>query len=756
MEEASSASPPATQFPLFSLCHLPLYESLRVPIRKLFQGIFGYLRASSNIQDLAASTPPHVLTPESRLRRRDTLDRAVVPSRRHTGQKEISRLIADGLEHQGAEGQQSVRLLQSEEDAMLRNEALRQLHKERNRVTSQSRDHFNGPSQPQTRRLANVFAVDISTAPSRASPDLEVAEIEGEYFDTTSGLTFLHRAYKKLSTQRSDKVPSASSGAEKHQRLMTVGDRPFNVGAEGLVIPDRVAALELMRFYFDECVVTYRMFHRQTVVSWLEKILSNSQNSLPLYYSLGHAKTAIVLAILAVVTFRREKIRRPSLPGFDESAALSQSDPFFLTAVKLTDAETGLPRLESAQARLVQVLYLLQTSRMNEGWYIFGTTSQIISAIGLHRRGSRKKNASSKQANPDYINVQCQRRTFWVAYTIDKYLSVAFGRPSHYRDEDIDQELPDCINDEDMTPQGPSSAEPMEDCYVDSLIFHARLAQIIGTISRDVYTIKSVPRQERMAAAHRAGRELHEWRQNLPPYLGTIRPSTLIPSFRRQATALKLAYSHAIIHANRPFLLGQMNSTVTDAAAKDSVTECISAAKVLLETVDSMAGDGSLFHAFWWTHYVTFCAAAVVYVLEIQQKSNGAPAGDKTWAELVDLTDRCLSHLSRGASADSPNRRYSIILEELKFEARNQVAQPTQNQLQALGHDDEAQTGNSGDNSVTSGPVLGHHSSSMEHPPLNGFSNPHAGDNGVINSLLEGWQTTDWLDLDSSVGYLRA
>lgn len=320
-------------------------------------------------------------------------------------------------------------------------------------------------------RRPSVFPTD-GIPPSRASPDLGVAEIEGQYFDTTSGLTFLHRAYKKLSTQNDDIAPHIPNASEEDQRLVTVGDRPFKVGTEALIIPGREGALELMRFYFDTCVVTYRIFHRQTVFWWLKRLISNSEEGLPLTKELGHAKAAVVLAILAVVTFRREKIQRVDSQGCDEDA-LIQSDPFFSAAVDLTDRETGLPRLESTQARLMQVLYLLQTSRMNQGWYAFGRATQITAAQGLHRRTGRKRNGMSK-SGVDYISVQCERRTFWVAYMIDKYLSVVFGRPRHYHDEDIDQELPDCVNDEDMTPQGASSAEPKEDCYVDAVIFHTR------------------------------------------------------------------------------------------------------------------------------------------------------------------------------------------------------------------------------------------------------------------------------------------
>ncbi|SPO07336.1 related to C6 transcription factor [Cephalotrichum gorgonifer] len=615
---------------------------------------------------------------------------------------------------------------------------------------SQRVSAYGTPRLAQAQRSASVLPTD-GIPPSRASPDVDVAEIEGQYFDTTSGLAFLHRACKKLSTQRSDIIPHTPSASEKRQPLMTVGDRVFKVGAESLTIPDRDTALELMRFYFDECVVTYRIFHRQTVVAWLETLISNSQNGMPLTNELGHAKTAIVLGILAVVTFRQEKIRTATSQAFDEAAALAQSDPFFSAAMDLTDTETGLPKLESAQARLVQVLYLLQTSRMNQGWYVFGATSQITSALGLHRRACRKIN-TGKSSGQDYIKTQCQRRTFWVAYTIDKYLSVVFGRPKHYRDEDIDQEFPDCVNDEDMTPQGPSGMEPKEDCYVDAVIFHARLAQIIGATSRDVYAIKNIPKEERVAAAHRAIRDLRQWRKSLPPYLGTVRPSTLVPSFRRQATALRLAYSHAIIHAHRPFLLSNMSNS-SGYTAIDSVGECISAAKVVLETVDGMAGEGTLFHAFWWTSYVTFCALAVVYVREIQQNTGGEETRDESWTELVELADACLSHLAKATSVDSPNRRYSVILEELRVEARRQASQPGSNPhtggRETEGNEDSMEVTTDGREGVVpewQQPLYG-----ATQSRVNGGLSGQTGD-GVfaMNNLLDGWQTSDWLDLDSS------
>jgi DNA/RNA endonuclease G (NUC1) len=39
----------------------------------------------------------------------------------------------------------------------------------------------------------------------------------------------------------------------------------------------------------------------------------------------------------------------------------------------------------------------------------------------------------------DYVELELRRRTFWVAYSLDKYLAAALGRPRTFKDEDIDQ-----------------------------------------------------------------------------------------------------------------------------------------------------------------------------------------------------------------------------------------------------------------------------------------------------------------------------
>jgi hypothetical protein len=55
-----------------------------------------------------------------------------------------------------------------------------------------------------------------------------------------------------------------------------------------------------------------------------------------------------------------------------------------------------------------------------------------------------------KSHNIGLVELECQKRVFWSAYILDRYLSVMKGRPRIFRDEDIDQEYPANVADEDM------------------------------------------------------------------------------------------------------------------------------------------------------------------------------------------------------------------------------------------------------------------------------------------------------------------
>ncbi|KAL4762921.1 fungal specific transcription factor domain-containing protein [Aspergillus foveolatus] len=145
---------------------------------------------------------------------------------------------------------------------------------------------------------------------SRATSELV---IEGQYFDLTSGLSFLHRATSKLSAQRGQYIAHGYHDIQQNQFFASAGDQPFyqgNSSAEADVLPDDGTSRERLSFYFDTCVVTYRMFHRQTVEQWLARMLRNREQGRCIAHSLGNARTASILAILAIAGLRCFKLNR--------------------------------------------------------------------------------------------------------------------------------------------------------------------------------------------------------------------------------------------------------------------------------------------------------------------------------------------------------------------------------------------------------------------------------------------------------------
>lgn len=307
---------------------------------------------------------------------------------------------------------------------------------------------------------------------SRASPELGMAEIGGQVFDPTSGMTFLHRAWRRLLRH----IPGGSLSNE-HQQVPQAGDRPLPRLSEAdlysLSVPSQPELDSLIELYFDVCIATYRVLHRPSVQGWVSSVATNLSQGQPAWKGIGRPKAAIVFVCLAVAIAHVEKSTSASHID-SETVGLARSDHMFAVCTRLLEAEADSPSLMSAQALIIQTLYLLTTARMDKAWYVFGNALQEISALGLHRRATRRRQLASGRL--DYLQSQLGMRTFWTAYMLDKYLGVVFGRPRHYHDEDIDQDYPDQLEDEDMTPEGPvaQTDEAQAGCHNDALVFHAK------------------------------------------------------------------------------------------------------------------------------------------------------------------------------------------------------------------------------------------------------------------------------------------
>ncbi|GIC88254.1 uncharacterized protein Aud_004648 [Aspergillus udagawae] len=514
----------------------------------------------------------------------------------------------------------------------------------------------------------------------RNSPEPVVTDFEGNYLGPASGVSFLNRVWSRLHQDESSAIPGElqDESVSRNTSVFKFGDKPYsNYREAGFTLPPFEKALELVGIYFDFSMVTYRFLHRGSVEEWLKQVYADNICFANPPTGIMVARTSIILMIFAVGTLYEEQ--RPGDPG----EFRNESERWYAASRWASSMESGPPRLESVQARLGQCLYLLSSSRANECWYTFGTALQLVTALGLHRKWPAKM---SKHSN-SYLEQQLRKRIFWSAYTLDKYLSVMFGRPRLLHDEDTDQELPGEINDEDMLQEDPRRRTGSPDSMMIASVLHYRLGRILGEISRQLYTINPHTQDSPLETAARLASDLEKWKETAPPLFNSVRATSLIPPLCRQSQVLQLAYSHAMIHATRSFLLNDFTDlsrrpSVPHPMVSSHVRKCIDAAEDVMKLVDSLAKQGVLIQSFWFTHYVCFCAIIVVYIHTIQQHrlaSNPDTASPRSVEDsgylhsLFSLAETCQQHLAEATRKNCPSRRYSIILEELRREVHRQM-----------------------------------------------------------------------------------
>lgn len=511
----------------------------------------------------------------------------------------------------------------------------------------------------------------LEAEPGPLDPELEELQPARRYAaGQTPPLIFLHRAWRKIAH------PSSPAS-------MRSSDQPFDRSAP-FRLPPQYRWPELMDQFWSGFSGTFHVLHRPSVQQWADVVEQNGSSGAELWEGISRAKAAIVLMALALGSFYRDRAHRDKKANKPDEWiwSLNFGDNLFSTSIAFTDAEDGYPTLESAQVRLLQDIYLICTSRFLQAWNTFGNTLQTITALGYHRRIGRNRGLGlNVTIRPNYAKLQCERRLFWSVYILDKQLSIMLGKPSNLNDDTIDQELPDAVNDEDCDENGPIRAHP-SDCYMEALVSHAKLNKILERIFSEVYTLRDVPEDERLACAYRRGADVEDWHTNLPPLISKQRETTLLPIFRRQATLLRLAYYHAQMLVYRPFLMAPYphwgeRKRAADSAVRDCLEACRLTTTVFFDLARNM--QPRMFGTIWYAHQVGYCAASIMYMIphfRERQRLFGGPhyrGYESTDKQKMELADRVADTLADGTNPYSPGPRCAVILRELKAEAERQM-----------------------------------------------------------------------------------
>jgi len=147
---------------------------------------------------------------------------------------------------------------------------------------------------------------------------------------------------------------------------------------------------------------------------------------------------------------------------------------YFRTGKALLDAANCRDTM-SLQAIVCVIIYLQSSMSMHSCHSYLSIAVSASLQMGLHR--------SSASTHLDPMQQETRKRLFWVIQTMETYVTTLLGLPTTLSDEDIDQEIPLCVDDECLT--RPSS--PLATSRMTAVNAHIRLIRIMRDMVHEIY-----------------------------------------------------------------------------------------------------------------------------------------------------------------------------------------------------------------------------------------------------------------------------
>jgi hypothetical protein len=296
------------------------------------------------------------------------------------------------------------------------------------------------------------------------------------------------------------------------------GDVDHGKSAESMFLPPLHRVMPFVQLFLEKFNAVLPLFDAKTLLHLIHD-----------FYSLRpQQRDPVVWAALNVVL---ALTHRQGLVGSSDtncSVEYLNKAELVLTTVMLGDIQ-----LLNIQV-LVGIVTLLQASPdLQYSLILIGTTMRLAHKIGLHNRTS--------SAHLDPAHARQRARVFWMAYILDKDLSMRSKQPSIQLDDDIDLDLPSSdfaeyqIDDGceiDDASIGAGVVITMDGTVkMNYFVTRIQLAVIEGGVYDYLYSTRSQKRSmaERSHALKSVACALEKWKASIPPEFGGILALDKVP-----------------------------------------------------------------------------------------------------------------------------------------------------------------------------------------------------------------------------------
>lgn len=196
------------------------------------------------------------------------------------------------------------------------------------------------------------------------------------------------------------------------------------------------------------------------------------------------------------------------------------------------------PCLLAVQAMIGMAFITHAGEDPHPAYILVGIACRLAQAIGLHRRldgyGLTEREAMQR------------RNVFWIAFGLEKGISIRSGRPSVFADDDIGVELP---------PKNPNANQNLDspDSILDPFRSNATLSLLESRVYSKLYSARShtKPEIERLKWVGALDTELRQWRDELPILIRPEQPIRCHAKHLMAVIMMHFAYYNCLVAIHR-------------------------------------------------------------------------------------------------------------------------------------------------------------------------------------------------------------
>lgn len=235
------------------------------------------------------------------------------------------------------------------------------------------------------------------------------------YIGPSSGFSFARLVFAKARHNRTPGTSSRSPDSRAFSPKISIA----NFNGNRNILPETVDdALQLVTVYFDFIHFAFPILHEADHKQLIHKVYHDRQSPPMLRFQVH-----IVSAISAAILSQRTRCAY-SGEGIAAAAMAIAADVDFQSS------------LQGLQCLLLVYVYALYSPSLGlNPWHLNYQSLATVLDLGLQRNVPVSKSISA-------VTREMRTRVFWVAYSIDRSLATALGRPIGLRDEACDVRLP--------------------------------------------------------------------------------------------------------------------------------------------------------------------------------------------------------------------------------------------------------------------------------------------------------------------------